>query len=199
MTRIGLDAGNYGYVLTLDGIHDEDVREIYAYGAKEIEGDVLIDARENAKITLIDLAGDTYSTGGIDGDSNIFVTYDDELEILGGENDDDVDVILDGDIEDGEFQFDGGGDDEDTLVRSIPGILAVIDRVEYVDIDAPDGTKPTSSSSAMAVTRPISGRSISVTRRSAGRPPSSGWPAPGVVNRAMIRRRMSPSGLWHSS
>ena len=82
VTRIGLDAGNYGYVLTLDGIHDEDVREIYAYGAKEIEGDVLIDARENAKITLIDLAGDTYSTGGIDGDSNIFVTYDDELEIL---------------------------------------------------------------------------------------------------------------------
>ena len=146
VTRIGLDAGNYGYVLTLDGIHDEDVREIYAYGANEIEGDVLIDARENAKITLIDLAGDTYSTGGIDGDSNIFVTYDDELEILGGENDDDVDVILDSDIEDGEFQFDGGGDDEDTLNINLNGdeidtrdYGRSIDHVEYIDIDAPDG------------------------------------------------------------
>jgi len=146
VTRIGLDAGNYGYVLTLDGIHDEDVREIYAYGANEIEGDVLIDSRENAKITLIDLAGDTYSTGGIDGDSNIFVTYDDELEILGGENDDDVDVILDSDIEDGEFQFDGGGDDEDTLNINLNGdeidtrdYGRSIDHVEYIDIDAPDG------------------------------------------------------------
>ena len=133
-------------MLTLDGIHDEDVREIYAYGDNEIEGDVLIDARENAKITLIDLAGDTYSTGGIDGDSNIFVTYDDELEILGGENDDDVDVILDSDIEDGEFQFDGGGDDEDTLNINLNGdeidtrdYGRSIDHVEYIDIDAPDG------------------------------------------------------------
>ena len=146
VTRIGLAAGNYDYVLTLDGIHDEDVREIYAYGANEIEGDILIDARENAKISLIDIAGDTYSTGGIDGDSNIFVTYDDELEILGGDNDDDVDVILDSDIEDGEFRFDGGGDDEDTLNINLNGdeidtrdYGRSIDHVEYIDIDAPDG------------------------------------------------------------
>ena len=86
------------------------------------------------------------ATGGIDGDSNIFVTYDDELEILGGENDDDVDVILDSDIEDGEFQFDGGGDDEDTLNINLNGdeidtrgYGRSIDHVEYIDIDAPDG------------------------------------------------------------
>ena len=146
VTRIGLDAGNYTYNLTLDGVHDEDVREIYAYGSNEIEGDVLIDARENSKITLIDLAGDTYTTGGIDGDSNIFVTYDDRLTILGGENDDDVDLILDSDIEDGEFQFDGGGDDEDTLNVNLNGdeidtrgYGRSIDHVEYIDIDAPDG------------------------------------------------------------
>ena len=57
VTRLGLDAGNYDYSLTLDGVNDEDVRELYAYGANEIEGNVMIDARENANITLIDLAG----------------------------------------------------------------------------------------------------------------------------------------------
>jgi hypothetical protein len=143
---MGFDSGNYDYSLTLDGVHDEDVREIYAYGTNEIEGNIMLDARENSKITLIDLAGDTYTTGGIDGDSNIFVTYDDELEILGGDNDDDVDVTLDSDIEDGEFQFDGGGDDEDTLNVNLNGdeidtrgYGRSIDHVEYIDIDAPDG------------------------------------------------------------
>ena len=146
VTRLGLDAGNYDYSLTLDGVSDEDVREIYAYGANEIEGNVMIDARANAKISLIDLAGDEFTTGGIDGDSNIFVTYDDTLEILGGDNDDDVDVTLDSDIEDGEFQFDGGGDNEDTLNINLNGdeidtrgYGRSIDHVEYIDIDAPDG------------------------------------------------------------
>ena len=146
VTRLGLDAGNYNYSLTLDGVNDEDVREIYAYGSNEIEGDVMIDARLNSKISLIDLAGDTFTTGGLDGDSNIFATYDDELEILGGENDDDVDLILESDIEDGEFKFDGGGDDEDTLNINLNGdeidtrgFGRDIDHVEYVDIDAPEG------------------------------------------------------------
>ena len=58
VSRIGLDGGNYSYSLTLDGVNDEDVREIVAYGPLEIEGDVMIDTRENPKITLIDLAGD---------------------------------------------------------------------------------------------------------------------------------------------
>ena len=146
VTRLGLDAGNYDYSLTLDGVNDEDVREIYAYGANEIEGNVMIDARANANITLIDLAGDDFTTGGIDGDSNIFVTYDDRLEVLGGDNDDDLFVILDSDIEDGEFQFDGGGDKEDTLNINLNGdevdtlgFGRSIDHVEYIDIDAPDG------------------------------------------------------------
>lgn len=146
VTRIGLDAGNYDYSLTLDGVHDEDVREIYAYGANEIEGNVMIDARENSNISLIDLAGDQFTTGGIDGDSNVFVTYDDRLEVLGGDNDDDLFVILDSDIEDGEFQFDGGGDKEDTLNINLNGdeidtrgFGRSIDHVEYIDIDAPDG------------------------------------------------------------
>ena len=146
VTRLGLDAGNYDYSLTLDGVNDEDVREIYAYGANEIEGNVMIDARENANITLIDLAGDDFTTGGIDGDSNIFVTYDDALEVLGGDNDDDLHVVLDSDIEDGEFQFDGGGDNEDTLNINLNGDEVdtrgygrSIDHVEYIDVDAPDG------------------------------------------------------------
>ncbi len=146
VTRLGLDSGNYDYSLTLDGVNDEDVREIYAYGSNEIEGNVMIDARANANITLIDLAGDQFTTGGIDGDSNIFVTYDDGLEVLGGDNDDDLFVILDSDIEDGEFQFDGGGDKEDTLNINLNGdeidtlgFGRSIDHVEYIDIDAPDG------------------------------------------------------------
>ena len=146
VSRIGLDGGNYSYVLTLDGVNDEDVREIYADAANEIEGDVMIDARENSNISLIDLAGDGSTTGGLDGDSNIFVTYDDELTILGGENDDDVDVILDSDIEDGEFSFDGGLDGEDSLNINLNGdeidtlnFGRSINNVEYVDVDAPDG------------------------------------------------------------
>ena len=146
VTRLGLDAGNYDYSLTLDGVNDEDVREIYAYGSNEIEGNVMIDARANANITLIDLAGDEFTTGGIDGDSNVFVTYDDGLEVLGGDNDDDLFVILDSDIEDGEFQFDGGEDKEDTLNINLNGdeidtlgFGRSIDHVEYIDIDAPDG------------------------------------------------------------
>ena len=101
---------------------------------------------QNSKISLIDLAGDEFTTGGIDGDSNIFVTYDDALEVLGGDNDDDLDVILESDIEDGEFQFDGGGDNEDTLNINLNGDEIdtrghgrSIDHVEYIDIDAPDG------------------------------------------------------------
>lgn len=146
VTRLGFDAGNYDYSLTLDGVHDEDVREIYAYGANEVEGDIMIDARENSNIGLIDLAGDDFTTGGIDGDSNIFVTYDDALQVFGGDNDDDLDVVLDSDIEDGEFQFDGGGDNEDSLNVNLNGdeidtrgFGRSIDHVEYVDIDAPDG------------------------------------------------------------
>lgn len=146
VSRLGLDGGNYSYVLTLDGVHDEDVREIYADAANEIEGDVIIDARENSKVTLIDLAGDSSTTGGLDGDSNIFVTFDDKLTILGGQNDNDVDVILDNDIEDNDFQFIGGEDGDDSLNINLNGdeidnlgFGRAIDNVEYVDIDAPDG------------------------------------------------------------
>ena len=146
VSRIGLDGGNYNYSLTLDGVNDEDVREIVAYGPLEIEGDVMIDTRENPKITLIDLAGDNFTTPGLDGDSNIFATYDDMLRIRGGDNDDDVDLILDSDIEDGEFKFDGGGDEEDSLNINLNGdeIDTIgfgrdIDHVEYIDIDAPGG------------------------------------------------------------
>ena len=146
VSRLGLDGGNYNYSLTLDGVNDEDVREIVAYGPLEIEGDVMIDTRENPKITLIDLAGDSFTTPGLDGDSNIFATYDDMLRIRGGDNDDDVDLILDSDIEDGEFKFDGGGDEEDSLNINLNGdeIDTIgfgrdIDHVEYIDIDAPGG------------------------------------------------------------
>ncbi len=146
VTRIGLDGGNYNYSLTLDGVADEDVREIVAYGSLEIEGDVMIDTRENPKITLIDMAGDSFTTPGLDGDSNIFATYDDMLRIRGGDNDDDVDLILDSDIEDGEFKFDGGGDEEDSLNVNLNGdeidtrgYGRDIDHVEYIDIDAPGG------------------------------------------------------------
>ncbi|MDA9175530.1 hypothetical protein N9O95_00405 [Alphaproteobacteria bacterium] len=146
VSRIGLDGGNYSYSLTLDGVNDEDVREIVAYGSLEIEGDVMIDTRENPKVELIDMAGDSFTTPGLDGDSNIFATYDDMLRIRGGDNDDDVDLILDSDIEDGEFKFDGGGDDEDSLNINLNGdeIDTIgfgrdIDHVEYIDIDAPGG------------------------------------------------------------
>ena len=146
VSRIGLDGGNYNYSLTLDGVNDEDVREIVAYGRLEIEGDVMIDTRENPKVTLIDMAGDSFTTPGLDGDSNIFATYDDMLRIRGGDNDDDVDLILDSDIEDGEFKFDGGGDEEDSLNINLNGdeIDTIgfgrdIDHVEYIDIDAPGG------------------------------------------------------------
>ena len=146
VSRIGLDGGNYNYSLTLDGVSDEDVREIVAYGPLEIEGDVMIDTRENPKVTLIDMAGDSFTTPGLDGDSNIFATYDDMLRIRGGDNDDDVDLILDSDIEDGEFKFDGGGDEEDSLNINLNGdeIDTIgfgrdIDHVEYIDIDAPGG------------------------------------------------------------
>ena len=147
VTRLGLDAGNYDYSLTLDGVNDEDVREIYAYGANEIEGNVMIDARANAKITLIDLAGDEFTTGGIDGDSNIFVTYDDALEVLGGDNDDDLDVILESDIEDGEFQFDGGGDNEDTLNINLNG-----DEIDTLALGVRSTTSNTSTSTHRTAT-----------------------------------------------
>jgi hypothetical protein len=122
------------------------VREIVAYGPLEIEGDVMIDTRENPKVTLIDMAGDSFTTPGLDGDSNIFATYDDMLRIRGGDNDDDVDLILDSDIEDGEFKFDGGGDEEDSLNINLNGdeidtlgFGRDIYHVEYIDIDAPGG------------------------------------------------------------
>ena len=146
ITRLGLDGGNYSYVLNLDGINDEDLREISADTAAEIEGDVVLDTRENSKITLIDLAGDENTTGGLSGDSNIFATYDDELTILGGSNDDDVDMILDSDVDPGDFLFDGGADGEDTLNVNLNGedldTLGhgrSINNVEFVDVDAPDG------------------------------------------------------------
>jgi len=146
VVRIGLDAGNYDYALTLDGVHDEDVTQIYAYGENQIEGDVMIDTRENAKVTLIDLAGDRYTTGGLSGSSNIFATYDDELTILGGDNDDDVDLTLDSDVEDGELRIDLGDDGQDTLNINLNGdeidtngYGRHIDNVEYVNIDAPQG------------------------------------------------------------
>ena len=146
VVRLGLDAGNYDYAITLDGVNDEDVREVYAYGANQIEGDVMIDTRENAKITLIDMAGDQFTTGGLSGSSNIFATYDDRLTILGGENDDDVDLTLDSDVEDGELNIDLGDDSQDTLNINLNGdeidtrgFGRSIDHVEFVDIDAPDG------------------------------------------------------------
>ena len=146
VVRIGLDAGNYDYALTLDGVHDEDVTQIYAYGENQIEGDVMIDTRENAKVTLIDLAGDRYTTGGLSGSSNIFATYDDELTILGGDNDDDVDLTLDSDVEDGELRIDLGEDGQDTLNINLngdeidtTGYGRHIDNVEYINIDAPQG------------------------------------------------------------
>ena len=146
VVRLGIDAGNYDYSLTLDGIHDEDVTQIYAYGENQIEGDVMIDTRENAKVTLIDLAGDQYTTGGLSGSSNIFATYDDELTILGGDNDDDVDLTLDSDVEDGELHIDLGDDAQDTLNINLNGdeidtrgFGRHIDHVEYVNVDAPQG------------------------------------------------------------
>ena len=127
-------------------MHDEDVTQIYAYGENQIEGDVMIDTRENAKVTLIDLAGDRYTTGGLSGSSNIFATYDDELTILGGDNDDDVDLTLDSDVEDGELRIDLGDDGQDTLNINLNGdeidtngYGRHIDNVEYVNIDAPQG------------------------------------------------------------
>ena len=33
------------------------------------------------------MAGDSFTTPGLDGDSNIFATYDDMLRIRGGDND----------------------------------------------------------------------------------------------------------------
>ena len=127
-------------------MNDEDVSEVYAYGANQIEGDVMIDTRENAKITLIDMAGDKHTTGGLSGSSNIFATYDNRLTILGGENDDDVDLTLDSDVEDGELNIDLGDDSRDTLNINLNGdeidtrgFGRSIDHVEFVDIDAPDG------------------------------------------------------------
>ena len=146
VVRLGIDAGNYDYSLTLDGVHDEDVTQIYAYGQNQIEGDVMIDTRENAKVTLIDLAGDQYTTGGLSGSSNIFATYDDELTILGGENDDDVDLTLDSDVEDGELRIDLRDDGQDTLNINLNGdeidtrgYGRHIENVEYINIDAPQG------------------------------------------------------------
>ena len=146
VVRLGIDAGNYDYSLTLDGVHDEDVTQIYAYGENQIEGDVMIDARENAKVTLIDLAGDQYTTGGLSGSSNIFATYDDELTILGGENDDDVDLTLDSDVEDGELRINLGDDSQDTLNINLNGdeidtrgFGRHIENVEYINVDAPQG------------------------------------------------------------
>ena len=146
VVRLGIDAGNYDYSLTLDGIHDEDVTQIYAYGENQIEGDVMIDTRENAKVTLIDLAGDQYTTGGLSGSSNIFATYDDELTILGGDNDDDVDLTLDSDVEDGELRINLGDDAQDTLNINLNGdeidtrgFGRHIENVEYINVDAPQG------------------------------------------------------------
>lgn len=139
---IGLDGGNYSYSLTLDGFHDEDVREIVSDGNLILDGDTNIDTRLNEKITLIDLSRGM----GSDGNNNIFATFDDPMTIRGGTDTDDVDLTLKSDIEAGELIIDLGKDSDDTVNFNLngedidmTGDGRILRGVEYVDVDTADG------------------------------------------------------------